>query len=106
MLVGNRDDHLRNHGFIREPSGWRPSPVFDMNPSPTKSEHALTLDGQSARPSLDAVLKTAELYRLTADAAAAIVDEVRAVVATWRNGASALGMPRPEIQRMESVFLI
>jgi serine/threonine-protein kinase HipA len=106
VLVGNRDDHLRNHGFIREPSGWRLSPAFDMNPSLSKSEHALTLDGQSARPGLEVVLKTAELYRLTPDAAANITDDVRAVVATWRNEAIELGMPRPEIQRMESVFLI
>ena len=48
VLVGNRDDHLRNHGFIREPSGWRLSPAFDMNPNPNKIEHALTIDGSSA----------------------------------------------------------
>lgn len=106
VLVGNRDDHLRNHGFIREPSGWRLSPAFDMNPSPVKAEHALTLDGQSALPSLEAVLRTAELYRLAPHGAATIVDEVRAAVAPWRNEAGALELPRPEIKRMESVFQV
>jgi serine/threonine-protein kinase HipA len=23
LLVGNRDDHLRNHGFLLTPSGWQ-----------------------------------------------------------------------------------
>lgn len=27
------DDHLRNHGFILEETGWRLSPVYDINPS-------------------------------------------------------------------------
>lgn len=104
VLIGNRDDHLRNHGFIREPSGWRLSPAFDMNPSPVKAEHALTLDGQSAHPSLESVLRTAELYRLAPSAATAIVDEVRTMVATWKKEAGTLGLPRPEIKRMESIF--
>lgn len=104
VLIGNRDDHLRNHGFIREPSGWRLSPAFDMNPSPVKAEHALTLDGQSAYPSLESVLRTAELYRLAPSAATAIVDEVRMMVATWKKEAETLGLPRPEIKRMESIF--
>lgn len=104
VLIGNRDDHLRNHGFIREPSGWRLSPAFDMNPSPVKAEHAVTLDGQSAHPSLESVLRTAELYRLVPTVATAIVDEVRTMVATWKKEAEALGLPRPEIKRMESIF--
>lgn len=29
VLIGNRDDHLRNHGFIREATGWRLSPAYD-----------------------------------------------------------------------------
>lgn len=106
VVVGNRDDHLRNHGFIRELSGWRLSPAFDMNPSPVKAEHVLTLDGQSTLPSLDAILRTAELYRLAPYVAATIVDEVREVVATWRNEAAVLGLARPEIKRMESVFQV
>lgn len=104
VLVGNRDDHLRNHGFIRAPTGWRLSPAFDMNPTPNKVEHALTLDGRAAMPSLDAVLATADLYRLNRRAAAAVVSKVHAVIRQWRRRARELGLSRPEIQRMEDVF--
>ena len=27
VCVGNKDDHLRNHGFLLGPKGWRLSPV-------------------------------------------------------------------------------
>ena len=93
VLVGNRDDHLRNHGFIREASGWRLSPAFDMNPSLAKTEHALTLDGASASPRLQAVLETAEFYRLARAPAQALVDEVRAAVLGWRDEAQRQGLP-------------
>src|SRR5205807_10515244 len=52
VLIGNRDDHLRNHGFILERRGWRLSEAFDMNPDPAKARHAMTLDGYSAEPSV------------------------------------------------------
>ena len=105
VQVGNRDDHLRNHGFIREASGWRLSAAFDMNPSVSKFEHALTLDGKSAAPNMKALSDTAGLYRLGKAAAQAIVDEVTAVVATWRVEAQLQNLPSTEIRRMESVFL-
>jgi serine/threonine-protein kinase HipA len=104
VLVGNRDDHLRNHGFIREPGGWRLSAAFDMNPSLSKAEHALTLDGASATPNMTAVLNTAELYRLERASAQAILAEVRSAVLTWRDEAQQCGLPTLEIKRMEAAF--
>lgn len=40
-LVGNTDNHLRNHGFIRSAKGWRLSPMFDVNPNPDAGSFAL-----------------------------------------------------------------
>jgi HipA-like C-terminal domain/Sigma-70, region 4 len=34
VAIHNTDDHFRNHGFLRQGSGWRLSPVFDVNPNP------------------------------------------------------------------------
>ncbi len=33
VMTANRDDHLRNHGFLRTAEGWRLAPAFDVNPS-------------------------------------------------------------------------
>jgi serine/threonine-protein kinase HipA len=104
VLIGNWDDHLRNHGFIREPSGWRLSPAFDMNPSPSRIEHALTFDGSSTEPSIDLVSDTSTFYRLKTAAADRIIEQTTKVVATWRSRATKLKLPREEIERMETVF--
>ena len=107
VLVGNRDDHLRNHGYLRDKTGWRLSPAFDMNPNPYKQEHALTLDGHVAVPSLPVVRATAtDFYRLTAEQAERIEKEVAEIVTTWRARAAQLKMPRSEIQQMAQVFLV
>ncbi|WP_198399030.1 type II toxin-antitoxin system HipA family toxin [Caballeronia hypogeia] len=104
VIVGNRDDHLRNHGFIREPSGWRLSPAFDINPNPGKADHALTLDGQNASPDVHSVMATAELYRLTEKEANAVLGKVESAIADWRNEARKLSLPSFEIQQMENII--
>lgn len=106
VLVGNRDDHLRNHGFIREPEGWRLSPAYDMNPAPTKSEHAIKLDETTTGPDLDSVLATSEYYRLEKTQAEKIMDEVKGEVTKWRTEANNLGLPRSEIELVGRAFQI
>ncbi len=36
IFVSNDDDHLRNHGFVRDPriGGWQLSPLYDVVPQP------------------------------------------------------------------------
>lgn len=104
--VGNRDDHLRNHGFLLTPSGWRLAPAFDINPNPAKSEHALTWDGASAAPHMPTLLATAPYYRLAADSAQAIVEQVTRVVSTWKERAARLKLSSVEVQMMANVFAV
>jgi serine/threonine-protein kinase HipA len=77
-----------------------------MNPSRDKHQHALTWDGACGEPDLKVLKSTSPFYRLTADAGQAIIDEVTAVVVTWRDRASALGISRLEIRAMEAVFAV
>ena len=104
VLVGNRDDHLRNHGFIREATGWRLSPAFDVNPSSTRQEHGLTLDGKSSAPEVERVVATAELYRLTTAQANDILSQLRKALADWRQVAEAHGLRGIDIARMSAVI--
>lgn len=104
VLVANRDDHLRNHAFLFEATGWRLAPAYDMNPSLAKAEHALLLDEVSPMPGIAPVFATCEYYRLDRTRAEAIVQEVREAVAGWRSLAAGLDLPGDEMRRMESVI--
>lgn len=104
VCVSNTDDHLRNHGFLWTPSGWRLSPAYDVNPSLGRTELSLPYDGASAELDLDLVRDAAEVYRVSEAEADTIVDEVRDAVGQWRAVAGELGISRAEQERMESAF--
>ena len=104
VAIGNRDDHLRNHGFILGDKGWRLSPAFDMNPSIDKADHVLNIDDIDNRPTLQTVLSTASFYGLELPLGTAIVREVVQAVGHWREVAASLQLGRGDILLMEAAF--
>lgn len=100
VLTANRDDHLRNHGFLRDGGGWRLAPAFDVNPSPRKQEHSLAFDESLRIPDLDAIRETAPLYRLSAAEAEEAIVAVNDAVAGWRRLAAEIGLSREEVERI------
>jgi serine/threonine-protein kinase HipA len=104
--TANRDDHLRNHGFIRHPGGWRLAPAYDMNPSIKKDEHVLALDDHSTVPDLDTVVATAEFYRVSADEAKADLARLREVLGTWEARARQLGLSAEDRLELQDCFLV
>lgn len=104
VVTANRDDHLRNHGFLRSPNGWSLAPAFDMNPSFRKEEHVLSLDLETRLPDLGIVRDTAGYYRLDEAQAGAIVDQVCEVVSGWKHRARALGLSRQDCLDAEHLF--
>lgn len=107
VLISNTDDHLRNHGFLRELNGWRLSPAYDLNPVPTDVKpriHSLALNELEDEASLDTALSVAPAFGLTQREALAIVTEVGAAVARWREAAIQSGLTKAQIERMESAF--
>lgn len=104
VAVGNRDDHLRNHGFILGKRGWRLSPAFDVNPSIDKASHVLNIDDVDNRPSLDTVLATAAFYRLTPQRATDVIGEVVAAVGDWKAVARRARIAAADIELSASAF--
>jgi serine/threonine-protein kinase HipA len=104
VAIGNRDDHLRNHGFILSPTGWRLAPAFDVNPSSDKAEHVLNLDETDNRPSFATVIETSEWYSLSKDRGAKIVAEITDQTRHWRDWAARAQIARGDIELMSSAF--
>jgi serine/threonine-protein kinase HipA len=107
VVMSNRDDHLRNHGFLRTPNGWRLAPAFDMNPAPEKTDHSLAIDDRLGLPDLALVRDTRGFYRLSPARADAIIEEVSAVVADWRSVATReAGLHADEMDFVARGFLV
>jgi serine/threonine-protein kinase HipA len=105
ILIGNRDDHLRNHGFLRGRSGWMLSPAFDINPNPDKAEHALAIDEADPTPTSATLIASRDYYRMNLARARKIEDEIRGVVAGWKDEAARLGIARQEIAALDPVIV-
>ena len=104
IATANRNDHLRNHGFIRSPSGWRLAPAFDMNPSFRKAEHVLSLDLYNRQPDFQVGIASAEYYRIDSARAEEIVRKVCSIVKEWKVLAKRLGLSGQECLEAEHLF--
>ena len=108
ILVSNTDDHLRNHGFLRERRGWRLAPAFDLNPVPVDVRprvHALTIAEAGGSSSLDEALTAGPAFGIAkVEDARDIAAEVGRAVSGWREMASTQGIQPREIERMASAF--
>lgn len=104
VAVGNRDDHLRNHGFILGATGWRLAPAFDVNPNTDKADHVLNIDDVDNRPSLQTVLTTAAFYGLTEERGKQIVEEVASAVDGWETMARLAGIARGDVELTVGAF--
>ncbi|KAA9111147.1 type II toxin-antitoxin system HipA family toxin [Microbacterium rhizomatis] len=93
-LVGNLDDHLRNHGFLRRGTAWALSPAFDVNPEPVGdgNDHQLALLGNSELGLDSFTGKDAlDLFGVRPTVANAFLEDLRPVVAALPRFAAAHG---------------
>src|SRR5579862_1857606 len=85
VLVGNDDDHLRNHAFLFDGRGWRLSPLYDVVPKPRAgSDWRLILNAgdRGHEATLANALSGAEAFGLQPAEARGVLEELRAQVAS------------------------
>lgn len=107
IAIHNTDDHLRNHGFLRDgPSGWRLSPVFDVNPNPDVTAQRVTgIGGAYQREDeLEGLMAFADSFRVTGADARQILREVLVATADWKLVATGNGVPASELSRFTDSF--
>jgi serine/threonine-protein kinase HipA len=109
IMISNVDDHLRNHGFLRDPEGrgWKLSPVYDLEISPPSHKApvhhtCITLDDGTS--SLDLAFSVAGEFGLTAREAKDIAVEVGAAVRQWREVARKAGALEKDVEMLGDAF--
>jgi serine/threonine-protein kinase HipA len=104
IYVNNIDDHLRNHGFLLEPAGWRLSPAYDLNPEPFGTGLSLNISENDNSLSVDLAMEVRPFFRLSEKAANNIINEIQASVTGWRDIARRLGISNDEQEQMSPAF--
>lgn len=96
IVVGNSDDHFRNHGFLLTPKGWTLSPAYDINPTQNRCQ-SLLINSKTSEADLDILYESHEEYMLREEVATRIISEVREAMKGWQDLADQLGIPNREI---------
>lgn len=105
MAVSNTDDHLRNHGFLLEETGWRLSPAYDLNPVPYGDELALNVTMDDCSIDIELALETASYYGLDANEAENVADQICLTVReNWEKLAARNGLSHSAIEYMRPAF--
>ena len=104
IAISNTDDHLRNHGFLLTPRGWRLSPAFDLNPNSTGTGLSLNISSDDNSLDFELALSVAPQFRLTIRQAKDQISSIKKIVGTWRNTALTLKIRRDEIESMAPAF--
>lgn len=103
ILVGNSDDHFRNHGFLLTHAGWMLSPAYDMNPT-LRSHLGLLINSDTNEADLEILLESHEDYMLPRSVAEEIIKKVVVAGKNWNDLATRLGICKRERDMFSGVF--
>jgi len=105
VLTCNRDDHLRNHGFLRLSGGWQLSPVYDLESDCTKAAHSLALDENGDRePNPKTVLDVSEYFGISQAKAFSMFRAMSEEIAQWKRLALRYGATASDISEMSANY--
>lgn len=108
ILVSNKDDHLKNHGFIYAGGDrWRLSPAFDINPSPSRHRVLETgiIQGGSFDASLEIALAACEFFDIKLENGRQIAREMaKTITGNWKQALREQGASVDEIRLYLDAF--
>jgi serine/threonine-protein kinase HipA len=108
ILVSNKDDHLKNHGFLYVGRGqWRLSPMFDVNPAPDRNPHLETaiFEGGAHVRSIELAFEACEFFEIKPTEARAQIRGLAATIAqNWRGALRDAGIIGAQARSFEPAF--
>lgn len=109
ILVSNKDDHLKNHGFLYVGAGqWRLSPVFDVNPAPDRNPLLETaiLEGGPHDRSINLALEACEFFEIPETEARNMIRTIAQRVSDgWREALRRVGVSGALARYYETAFV-
>ena len=108
-LIGNTDDHARNHGFLKNRSNndYLLAPAFDISPQPNSSHvHSLGLGDEGRIAKRSNLISQAKRFLLTKEQAIAEIDRQIKLLANWRAVYKQHNVRELDIRVLEQSFLL
>ena len=93
IIIGNADDHFRNHGFLLTEKGWELSPAYDINPT-TSEQQSLLINRSTNEADLGLLLDAAPDFMISQNTAKSIIDSIKTAMASWRTETKRFSLPQ------------
>jgi len=107
VLCNNFDDHLKNHGFLNQDSGWRLSPAYDIVTQPEgikEKQLYLNIGDQGHRATIENALTRPGSFGLKSEDALHIVNGMASTVKNnWENVFRDCGVPEKIFPELKAV---
>lgn len=106
LIARNQDDHVKNIAFLMDRGGnWGLSPAFDVthNHNPDGDwtlRHQMAVNGKRDGFEIEDLLRCADGVSMQRARAMAILEEVGAAVADWREFAAVAGVPEERAEEI------
>ena len=106
VLVGNRDDHLKNHAVIYRPgAGWRLTPAFDVVPQPDLDRaQAISVGRHGTTASVANCVSACGEFGLREDAARDLIETLTVPLRNWRRFFAGCGADEATVRRLAWAF--
>lgn len=109
IMVGNVDDHLRNHAFLMTgPGRYRLSPAFDIVPHIEAPERpqSIGVGAHGTASTMENALSQCGRFLLTKDEARQIIAEVKEALSRWRDVFAEAEVSQQDIYTLAPCFSV
>ncbi|MGB0938219.1 MAG: type II toxin-antitoxin system HipA family toxin [Colwellia sp.] len=105
-LIGNTDDHTRNHAFLYsfKSQDWRLSPAYDVLPINANNQHGMGIGLDGRNGTIENLLSQSERFGLKRFKAEKIIKEALGLVSEWAYYFKNHGVGAGDLERLKGVI--
>ncbi len=106
VLIGNTDDHARNHALLYQfkHAHWRLSPAYDVLPINNSKMHGIGLGENGREATVENLLSQSLRFGIKRFKAKKVIDEVTELTREWQQYFSHLGVGQGDIERLKAII--
>lgn len=106
VMLGNTDDHSRNHAIIYNfaQKHWRLSPAFDVLPINSTRQHGIGIGDKGRQGSVDNLLSQSKRFGLKAFKAKKMVNDVMELIDEWPVYFARFGVGAGDLARLKLIL--
>lgn len=85
VMIGNKDDHLKNFCMLHTDEGWHLSPAYDILTCTQAQAHVLSINSKNMQITERDIITEGKAFGLPLEEVHCIVEETKTAISKWRD---------------------